>query len=189
MRTRVIALAVSLALGSVSGSAGGADVSSKRMPDGKLWTTDNLNVETPDSYCYDDKAANCTRYGRLYTWAAAQRACPSLGAGWRLPTDDEWRRLATLFGGLREESADAGKSAYVALVIGGSSGFNAILGGNRNVNDSQYARLDAHGIYWTATETSPGHAWIYNFGKGGQSLNRHREGDPRMAVSVRCISD
>jgi hypothetical protein len=32
-------------------------------------------------------------------------------------------------------------------------------------------------------------AWFCNFGKGGQSLNRQREGDKRMAVSVRCVKD
>ena len=30
--------------------------------------------------------ANCEGYGRLYTWKAAQNACPN---GWRLPTDSE----------------------------------------------------------------------------------------------------
>ena len=28
-----------------------------------------------------------------------------------------------------------------------------------------YARLEAHGFYWTASETEPGSACFYNFGK------------------------
>src|SRR5437879_7848316 len=161
--------------------------SSRRMPDSKQWTTDNLNVNTGQSYCYQDTELNCRRYGRLYTWEAAQRGCQSLGAGWRLPTEDEWRRLAKHYGGVHDDSDDGGKAAYKALVIGGSSGFNALLGGG-HVSD-EYARLEAHGFYWTASETDPVSAWFYNFAKGGLSLYRQREGNKEMAVSVRCVRE
>ena len=200
MRIRAVAIALSMAFGS-AGAAGSADRStnsqdpsganpaSRRMVDGKEWTTENVSVATAGSYCFDDAEANCRRYGRLYTWEAAQRACQTLGTGWRLPAEDEWRRLAKHYGGIREDSADAGKAVYTALLIGGTSGFNALLSGNRNANDGQYARLEAHGFYWTATETAAGSAWFYNFGRGGQAVNRHREGSKQMAVSVRCVRD
>ncbi len=45
---------------------------------------------------------------------------------------------------------------------------------------SQYARLEAHGFYWTASESDPGRAWFYNFGQGSlsaQSSERWREAD------------
>jgi uncharacterized protein (TIGR02145 family) len=158
----------------------------KRMEDGKQWTTRNLNIKTPGSYCYDGNDENCLRYGRLYTWESALRACPLLGDGWQLPTNDEWRQMATHYGGLREESKDLGKAAYVALTTGGSSGFNVLLGGGRQ-EDDQYARLEAHGFYWTSSESDGVNAWFYNFGKGGQSLNRHSDGSKQMALSVRCI--
>jgi len=102
--------------------------SSRRMPDGKEWTTANLDVTVDGSYCYGDTEANCRRYGRLYTWGAAQRGCRALGDGWRLPADDEWRQLAKHYGGVREDSDDAGKAAYAALLTGGHSGFNAVMG-------------------------------------------------------------
>jgi len=73
--------------------------------------------------------------------------------------------------------------------MGGSSGFNALLGGGRGSDDGQYARLEAHGFYWTASETDPVSAWFYNFGRGGQALYRQRGGKKQMAVSVRCIKD
>jgi uncharacterized protein (TIGR02145 family) len=160
-----------------------------RMRDGKHWTTENLDVETPESYCYDDAEQNCRRYGRLYTWTSAQRVCGSLGSGWRLPTNEEWRTMATHYGGIRDETADLGKAAFTALFSGGSSGFNAVLGGGREPDGRAYARLDAHGFYWTATETGPLTAWFYNFGKGGQSVGRHREGEKTRAFSVRCIRE
>ena len=161
--------------------------SARRMLDGKEWTTANLNVAVDGSYCYGDAEANCRRYGRLYTWGAAQRGCRSLGDGWRLPADDEWRQLAKHYGGVREDSDDAGKAAYAALMTGGNSGFNAVMGGSYTQADTKYSRLEEHGFYWSASETNPGTAWFYNFGKGGRALNRHREGAKEMAVSVRCV--
>ena len=157
------------------------------MPDGKEWTTANLNVDASPSYCYDDAEANCRRYGRMYTWESAQRVCQSLGGGWRLPTDDEWRQMAKRYGGVSSDSADKGRAAFTALLSGGRSGFNAVLGGNRS--DGQYARLEAHGFYWTATADDPATALYYNFGKGGGALHRQAQGEKQMAISVRCIRE
>jgi uncharacterized protein (TIGR02145 family) len=161
-------------------------ISSRRMADDKEWTTANLNVNASPSYCYDDAGPNCHRYGRLYTWDSAQRVCQSLGNGWRLPTDAEWRQMAKHYGGVSDDSADNGRAAYTALLIGGKSGFNAVLGGNRSP-DGQYARSEAHGFYWTASENDSVSAPFYNFGKGGQALHRQPQGQKQMAISVRCV--
>jgi uncharacterized protein (TIGR02145 family) len=188
MRALVAVLSISFGtLGAAaSQQASGAMSTFKRMPDGKEWTTTNLNVGS-DGSCYDDSEANCRRYGRLYSWDSAQKGCHSLGDRWRLPTDEEWRQLATHHGGLMEESADRGKAAYTALITGGSSGFNAQLGGGRVSGKEPYARLEAHGLYWSASESSATTVWFYNFGKGGQAVNRHRDGNKQMALSVRCV--
>jgi uncharacterized protein (TIGR02145 family) len=207
---RVAAIVLSLACGSVMaswamhasskeqqrGSAKQRDVpgqaySSRRMADGKQWTTNNLNVSTEASYCYADAELNCPRYGRLYAWASAQRGCQSLGDGWRLPTDDEWRQLAKQFGGVHDDAEDGGKAAYAALMIGGRSGFNAVLGGGRS-EDGQYARIDAHGFYWTASEIDRATAVFYNFGHGGLMLYRQSgrsAGEKLRAFSVRCVRE
>jgi len=161
---------------------------SKRMPDGKQWTTHNLNVATIPSYCYEDAEGNCRQFGRLYTWKSAGRACQSLGGGWRLPTDDERRQMAKHYGGVHEDSDDGGKAAYTALLIGGISGFDALLGGGR-AEDGRYARLEAHGFYWTASENDPAKAWFYNFARGGLSLYRQSEGEKQRAFSVRCVKE
>ena len=158
----------------------------KRMPDGLRWTTVNLNVNSAESYCYEDAEQQCRQYGRLYTWRSAQLACQSLGDGWRLPTDAEWRRLAKRHGGISIDSSEGGKAAYSSLLLGGNSGFNAVLGGNRSEN-GEYARLEAHGFYWTATEDGTATAVFYNFGRGGRALHRQSEGNKQMALSVRCV--
>jgi uncharacterized protein (TIGR02145 family) len=197
IRARLAAIALGIAFGSVAaGSAqpsangqggSGTSPSSRRMADGKEWTTANLNVNVSPSFCYDDAEPNCHRYGRMYTWESAQRVCQSLPGGWRLPTDAEWRQLATRYGGVSSDSADKGRGAFTALMSGGSAGFNAVLGGNRSAG--QYARLEAHGFYWTASANDPASAPFYNFGKNGGALHRQSEGEKEMAISVRCIRD
>ncbi len=190
IRTRLVTTVLSLAFGSVA-TAQSPPLSppSKRMLDGKQWTTENLNVTTARSYCYDNSAQNCGRYGRLYTWESAQQACRALGGGRRLPTNEEWRVLANHYGGIRQESADLGKAAYTALITGGSSGFNAVYGGGRTDKSGEYLRLEAHGFYWSATESGPDRAWFYNFGKGAQSFGRHEDGEKLRGLSVRCVKD
>ena len=199
LRRRVVVIA----LGIASASAAGADsaqrsattqnasitISSRRMADGHEWTTVNLSVNASPSYCYDDAERNCRRYGRLYTWASAQRACETLGNGWHLPTDAEWRQMAKRYGGVSDEAADKGRAAFKALSSGGTSGFSAVLGGNRF--NGQYTRLEEHGLYWTASDNDPSSAPFYNFGLGGQALHRQpgSEGNKQMAVSVRCIRE
>jgi uncharacterized protein (TIGR02145 family) len=168
--------------GQVLRDSDGNSYSIKVMSDGRTWTTTNLRLALPGSYCYGDAASECLRLGRLYTWASAAQACARLGISWRLPTDDEWRQLAKDYGGLLGDSE--GRAASTDLLTGRPSGFNAVLGGNRET-DGRYARLDEHGIYWTATESDNEHAWFYNFGRLG--LSRHRGGDKSMAVSARCI--
>ena len=128
-RFSALAIALTIVFGTGSTERSARDqslpgtVASKRMADGKEWTTANLNVNTSSSYCYDDAESNCGRYGRMYTWESAQRGCQSLGDGWRLPTDDEWRQLAKHHGGVGNDAPDKGKAAYTALLIGGTSGF------------------------------------------------------------------
>ena len=198
IRVVVVSIALTITLGSVSTSwerlsaqdqkASDTTYSSKRMADGKQWTTHNLDVKTDPSYCYEDAEVNCRRYGRLYTWESARQGCQSLGDGWRLPTDGEWRQMAKHYGGVSEDSAEKGKGAYKALLAGGDSGFNALLGGGRSA-DGQYARLEAHGFYWTASESDSGTGWFYNFGRGGQALHRQSGGEKQRAFSVRCVRE
>jgi hypothetical protein len=77
IRIRVAAIALSIAFGSVGGVGSAQRLakdqnvsdtisSSRRMADGKEWTTANLNVKLSPSYCYDDAEPNCRRYGHLY---------------------------------------------------------------------------------------------------------------------------
>ena len=37
----------------------------------QIWMAQNLNYKTAGSNCYNNRANNCAKYGRFYTWAAA----------------------------------------------------------------------------------------------------------------------
>ena len=65
----------------------------------QIWMAENLNYETPNSYCYNDSAWYCSKYGRLYTWDAARYACPQ---GWSLPNKVDFE---TLFSAVGEQSS------------------------------------------------------------------------------------
>lgn len=182
-------LVTSILLGLAAPVAAADGPPAKRMADGKAWTTRNLDVDVAPSSCYDGSAEHCRKYGRLYTWEAAQRACLALGDRWRLPSNDEWRALGVAYGGLRDDTADKGRAAYEALITGGTSGFDVVFGGGRTDKDLQYQRIDAHGFYWTATTSGADTAWMYNFGRHGVSMNRHADAEKLRAFAVRCIGD
>jgi uncharacterized protein (TIGR02145 family) len=158
----------------------------KVLLDGSLWMTANLNLNISNSYCYENEKENCKKYGRLYTWKSASQGCKSLGEEWRLPINSEIRQLTMVYGAVAEDSSVTRKGAYQALLSTGSSGFNALLGGGR-APDGQYARLYAHGFYWTATEIDSSTAWFYNFAKGRQALYQQDAGEKTRVFSVRCI--
>ena len=159
----------------------------KKMLNNNWWMTVNLKLNISDSYCYENTQVNCEQYGRLYTWESAQKGCALLGEGWRVPTINEWRQLAESYGGFPVDSGESRKNAYEALLYGGRSEFNALLGGGREA-DGKFARLNAHGFYWTATEDGSSTAWFINFGKGSQSLYRQNEGEKSESFSVRCVN-
>lgn len=167
------------------------NVKTKRLA-GKTWMTQNLNLEVADSWCYNDDPKNCQQYGRLYTWEAAKKACASLGSGWRLPTDEEWKTLANAFGGYDDNYGDVEgnpKKAYKALLKNGNSGFSALLGGFRNLN-GEFSELGREGLYLSNTESWGGadQVWDYWFSSVSQNLIR-ADSFKSSGFSCRCIKD
>ena len=153
---------------------------------GVTWMAQNLDYEVDDSWCYDGKASNCSEFGRLYTWEAAGKACREVG--WRLPTDQEWREMARLFGGADDDAPDGGKAAYKALIEASNSGFHALLGGIRDSSGS-FSYLGDGGYYWSATEGDADDAWFYYFSRGRGELNRRTYWNISNGLSCRCVQD
>ena len=88
---------------------------SKVMRDGKRWLTTNLTVKTESIYCPQEKDSLCKSFGQLYTWEVAQHVCNSLGASWRLPTNEEWHQMIRMYDGVYDDSANHGTTAYKKL--------------------------------------------------------------------------
>lgn len=113
----------------------------------KFWMAENLNIEVPGSWCYDNNPENCKKFGRLYTYEAAIKNCPK---GWHLPSDEEWTQLVNALGG--EEIA--GKQ----LKENGKNGFNALLGGSR-IPMGSFGLIGSYGCFWSSTKYDKTHAW------------------------------
>lgn len=157
------------------------------------WMAENLNYQVPGSFPYGDKEGNRTELGLLYTWEAANRACPP---GWHLATDGEWSMLVTAFGG--PDKAGAALKSVGGWVDGGngtnSSGFNALPAGIRR--DNAYEVLGVMGFWWTSTSAEEeGRAWGWNLSYGGPGEKPLKEKAFRFASSVshaksvRCVKD
>lgn len=54
-----------------------------------------MKYETVHSICYDSLESNCEKYGRLYPYAEALKACPEY---WHLPNHTDIENLYRLMG-------------------------------------------------------------------------------------------
>jgi uncharacterized protein (TIGR02145 family) len=127
----------------------------------RTWMAQNLNYQ-PDSgnsWCYNDSASYCGKYGRLYDWKTAKKACP---AGWKLPDTADWNKLTAASGG--KESAGKklkSKNGWNNRNDGSggngtdSHGFSALPGGAGNT-DTQFVLAGENGYWWTSTEYNDG---------------------------------
>lgn len=155
---------------------------------GKTWLAENMNYRTDQSWCYGENPGNCRQYGRLYSLEAAKEACSGLGAGWHLPSAEDWRNMTRLFGGSSVDSNDSGKSAFRALVSGGASGFNALLGGQRADLTNQYEHLETGGSFWSSTPSDRSNLYYY-FYKDKETLSEISLYRNAMGRSCRCVKD
>ena len=59
---------------------------------GVEWFAENLAYESSESVCFND---TCGKYGRMYSKNVLSNIAPS---GWRVATDDDWKKVEILFG-------------------------------------------------------------------------------------------
>ncbi|SHK77328.1 major paralogous domain-containing protein [Fibrobacter sp. UWH5] len=152
----------------------------------QVWMAENLNyadsTKTPSlkgkSWCYENAADSCAKYGRLYTWAAAidsvalandvdnpqtcgygktctlptvvQGVCPS---GWHLPTYGEWRTLLEAVGGF-STAGEILKSGSGWFSNGNGTddyGFSALPAGSRYSN-GYFFNAGSYATFWSASQ-------------------------------------
>ena len=152
------------------------------------WMAENLNRETSNSYCYDDKKENCEKYGRLYTWAAAADAgtCPD---GWRLPLKEDFELLFKAV----DDSTTVGEklrstSGWNGVQGTDDYGFNALPSGSKFSGNYNYGAGTANpqAAFWTSSELSSERA--YSMSLNGVDKKAALNNDPQTdALSVRCV--
>jgi len=168
------------------------------------WMADNLSIDAGKSWCYCDDTGNAKKYGRLYDWNTAMRACP---AGWRLPDTADWNSLLRAAGGQRIKDSyryDWSKEAGIKLKsrtgwedredghgkIHSSNGtdelgFAALPGGKRS-SDIEFYLIGSAGYWWSATEGDSSKVYSRDIQDYREVVN---EGgiDKSDALSVRCV--
>lgn len=143
---------------------------------GLWWMGQNLNYETNDSWCYELEGENCENWGRLYSWKAANGACPE---GWHLPNDQEWATLINYYGGVHY----AGKE----LKAGGASKFNAEMSGYRD-KAGFFGKGGVSSYYWSSTEQNKDYASFKGIYSQVDNVGTYTYTKPD-GLSVRCVKD
>jgi len=143
---------------------------------GRWWMSQNLNFNTPGSWCYDLDKDKCEEWGSLYTWDEAMLACPK---GWHLPNDQEWMELINYYGGINY----AGRS----LKKGGPSGFNAQMSGYRD-KAGFFGKIDESAYYWSSTTQNADYASFKGLYHNVDNIGTYTYTKPD-GLSVRCVKD
>ena len=151
----------------------------------QVWFAENLNYEAEGSKCYGDDAGNCEKYGRLYNWATALKACP---AGFHLPSDDEWTALTDAVGGKYIVGARLKSTEGWNNNGNGTDdyGWSALPGGGNS--DGNFLSAGYSGYWWSATEYYATSAWRRSMGYDYEIVGR-RNYVKSLLFSVRCVAD
>lgn len=159
----------------------------------QTWMAENLAYKAK-SGCYaygwdsDNKKANAAKYGYLYEWKAAKKACPP---GWHLPTKDEWEILIGYLGGEKVAGLEMKSRVGWGENDKGTDryGFSALPGGYR-VDNGDFDHLGDAAHWWTATEIDKYCAWNWIVFKGDPRIITGSYGKSAGgAMSVRCVKD
>lgn len=154
----------------------------------QTWMAENLNFASAESACPDGDERNCKKMGRLYTWADAKSVCPE---GWRLPTREDFEKLAFLAGGFPDIFAKAGaalKSTSGWFKKGNGSdnlNFKALPAGYKRL-DGKFDGIGGYAYFWSKDEDSDGKAFYFvlDFSSPAAKLEAFGKGEGR---SVRCV--
>jgi len=169
----------------------------------QTWMAENLNFETGNSACYNNADSNCTKYGRLYDWETAMKACP---APWRVPSSEEWAALALAAAGRRGNGNIHWNIAGAKLKSttgwnnwkddGGNwrsgngtddFGFSALPAGIRFSSESFFS-VGLHSNWWSSTEIGAEFAVDWDLFYFSTALCR--DGKVKTyQISLRCVED
>ena len=148
----------------------------------QVWMAENLNFETDSSFCYNDSAEYCAKYGRLYVWTAAMDACPS---GWHLPDLAEWKTLLAAVGGDSVAGAKLKSTSGWNSDCNGTDdfGFTVLPAGGRSSKDF----VGEAAAFWTSEWYGEYDDYAYGIRLYTDTIVRKFNGRKYIGHSVRCL--
>lgn len=166
------------------------------LRDGKIYKTVKIGDQwimaenfayKPDQgnyWVYDNDTNNLSIYGYLYDWETAKKIAPE---GWHLPTRKEWKTFRKSLGAKVDIWCTMDK-VYKKMVLGGSSGFNALFGGAYIIAYEEFRGIGNVAYFWSSTETNDGPAnYIVERKSGDAFLTNYA--DSKGGKSVRFFKD
>ena len=152
----------------------------------QTWMAENLAYKpgSGNYWVYDSNPNNISKYGYLYDWETAKTVAPS---GWHLPSSKEWEALEDYIGCCNAE-------IYNAVKVGGSTCFNALMGGNRKSNGT-FSWIETYGAFWCKTTSSDGEVWFFTInydpatGIGSAGTGTSEWLKQNIGLSVRLIKN
>ena len=162
------------------------------VSDNSTWG--NYGILNNGAFCdYNNTATYSNTYGKLYNWYAVtdeRNICPT---GWHVPTNAEWEALIsflggqTVAGGLMKEKGTTHCSGSNNGATN-SSGFTAIPGGCRQVENGMFYGNGTSCTWWSYSEINVQTAWYCQLYFNQTSINRMAF-DKASGCSVRLIKD
>lgn len=114
----------------------------------------NVYMDADEYESNPESTRNLPKYGRLYTLAGAQAACPE---GWHIPSDEDWQELERVLGMSANDAAKSDWRGNIAHNMFSTQGdecdLNLLLGGyyteNINMGRSPWRFMGVYAYYWT----------------------------------------
>jgi len=196
---KIKAIAVSLVFFALVACEGEETLKTVKIGE-QTWMAENLNRDLPGSKCHSNDPDNCKKYGRLYNWETAIKACPS---GWHLPSNAEWDKLLHYVDGTKGTKSPY-KSKTAGKYLKAKSGWNedgngtdkygfAALPGDAGFSDDKFGDVGGYGFWWSATENNADNAYSLGMNSIGECSDG--EGacwdsfEKSNLFSVRCLQD
>lgn len=157
----------------------------------KTWMAENLNYNTSGSTCLLEKKAKCQKYGRLYSFDAAKKACPT---GWHLSSLMDWIKLLSATG-WDGKWGDKFKVTGIGKKLKSKSGWDKNANGTDEfgfsvlpgsfIYETKHFDEGFVGVFWYDDEEVRGFFSIYSDNDEVQMWR----GVDSQKNSVRCVKD
>ncbi|MDR0516988.1 MAG: fibrobacter succinogenes major paralogous domain-containing protein [Fibromonadaceae bacterium] len=156
----------------------------------QTWMAENLNYNAENSKCYGNDPANGDKYGRLYDWKTAMKACPE---GWHLPSEEEWDKLnkfIAITSSGEKLKAISGWDDNKGKSGNGTDdyGFSALPGGNCS-SDGTFKDIGGKGYWWSSSSKNGGNLAYSLVMWHNSVMFLHGDDDKSSLFSVRCMKD